>query len=364
MKKIVFTVTNDLNYDQRMIRICSSLTAAGYSVLLIGYTLSDSRPLVIQSYQQKRINCVFKTGKLFYTEYNFRLFVYLLFKKIDLIGAVDLDTILPCLFISKMKRVHRVYDAHELFCEMQEIVSRPLIYKLWKKIERFTVPVFPTGYTVNNIIADEFKKMYNVSYEVIRNTPLLKDISLPEKKEKYILFQGGVNEGRSFDTLIPAMKWVNAKLVIAGGGNYLQQTKKLVEEQGLGGKVIFTGRLLPADLYQYTLNAWIGVTLFEKTGLSNYYSLANRFFDYMHAGVPQLCVNYPVYAEINKNHPVAVLIDDLSAENIAAQLNHLLANDVLYSDLRQNCLLQREVYNWQAEEKKLINFYTKIFSQH
>jgi len=84
----------------------------------------------------------------------------------------------------------------------------------------------------------------------------------------------------------------------------------------------------------------------------------------MHAAVPQLCVNYPVYAEINKNHPVAVLIDDLNSENIAAHLNHLLANDVLYTDLRQNCLLQREVYNWQAEEKKLINFYSKLFSQH
>ena len=364
MKKIVFTVTNDLNYDQRMIRICSSLTAAGYSVLLIGYTLKDSTPLAKQTYQQKRINCLFKTGKLFYAEYNIRLFFYLLFKKIDLIGAIDLDTILPCFYISKFKRVRRIYDAHELFCEMQEIVSRPFIYKVWKKIEKFTVPSFPNGYTVNDIIADEFKRMYEVNYEVIQNAPLLKEISIPVKKEKYILYQGGVNEGRSFDTLIPAMKSVNAKLIIAGGGNYLEQTKQLVIENGLTGKVIFTGRLLPADLYQYTLNAWIGLTLFEKTGLTNYYSLANRFFDYMHAAVPQLCVNYPVYAEINRNHPVAVLIDDLSSENIAAHLNHLLANDVLYTDLRQNCLLQREVYNWQAEEKKLINFYSKLFSQH
>ena len=364
MKKIVFTVTNDLNYDQRMMRICSSLTAAGYSVLLIGYTLKDSQPLAKQTYRQKRINCLFKTGKLFYAEYNVRLFFYLLFKKADLIGAIDLDTILPCLFISKLKRVRRIYDAHELFCEMQEIVSRPFIYKTWKRIERFSVPAFRNGYTVNDIIADEFKKMYSVDYEVIRNTPLLKEISIPVKREKYILYQGGVNEGRSFDTLIPAMKLVNAKLVIAGGGNYLEQTKKLVIDNDLMGKVIFTGRLLPADLYQYTINAWIGLTLFEKTGLTNYYSLANRFFDYMHAGVPQLCVNYPVYAEINKNHPVAVLIDDLSAENIASRLNHLLANDVLYTDLRQNCLLQREVYNWQAEEKKLMNFYSNLFSQH
>jgi len=346
-----------------MIRICTSLVKAGFEVTLVGYTLKDSKPLHKQPFQLKRISCFFTTGKLFYIEYNLRLFFYLLFKKHDGICAIDLDTILPCLFISKIKRTRRVYDAHELFCEMQEIVSRPFIYKVWKRIERFSVPAFPDGYTVNEVIADEFRKMYNVKYEVIKNVPLLKEFILPEKKEKYILYQGAVNEGRSFDTLIPAMKSVHAKLVIAGGGNYLNKVKQLVIENGLIGKVIFTGRLLPGDLYNYTINAWAGITLFENKALSNYYSLANRFFDYMHAGVPQVCVNYPVYAEINKNRPVAVLIDDLGPENIARHLNQLLANDVLYEDLRQNCLLQREILNWQAEEKKLISFYKNIFSQ-
>jgi hypothetical protein len=97
-------------------------------------------------------------------------------------------------------------------------------------------------------------------------------------------------------------------------------------------------------------------------GLSNYYSLANRFFDYMHAGIPQLCVNYPVYSQINKERPVALLIDDLNSENIANNLNQLVENDVLYHELQQNCLYQREILNWQAEERKLLIFYNNIFS--
>jgi hypothetical protein len=96
MAKIVFTVTNDLNYDQRMIRICTSLTHAGYDCLLVGYTLSDSKALNKQDFRQKRINCIFKKGKPFYLEYNLRLFFFLLFSKMDGICAIDLDTILPC----------------------------------------------------------------------------------------------------------------------------------------------------------------------------------------------------------------------------------------------------------------------------
>lgn len=345
-----------------MIRICTSLVNAGYAVTLTGYRLKDSLPLADKPYSQKRFNCFFITGKLFYAEYNLRLFFYLLFKKHDLICAVDLDTILPCLFISKLKRTQRVYDAHELFCEMQEIVSRPGIYRTWKKIESYAVPRFKLGYTVNQVIADEFTRMYDRRYEIIRNIPVLRSLVIPEKPSKYILYQGAVNEGRSFDTLIPAMKQVNATLIIAGGGNYINQVKKLVQDHGLDGKVIFTGRLFPADLYNYTLNAWAGITLFENIGLSNYYSLANRFFDYLQAGIPQVCVNYPVYASINLNKPVALLIDDLSSENIANHLNQLVENSVLYTELQQNCLFQRELLNWQHEEEKLLTFYNTIFS--
>ncbi len=359
---IYFTVTTDLTYDQRMIRICTSLAGAGYAVTLVGRKQKASLPLSPQPFVQKRIFCFFEKGKLFYAEYNIRLFFYLLFKKMDCICAIDLDSILPCYFISRLKKIKRVYDAHELFCEMKEIVTRPGIYKVWKKIERYTVPKFSYGYTVNQPIAGEFKKMYNVQYEVIRNIPLLRAIDLQPKKEKFILYQGAVNEGRSFETLIPAMNDVNCKLVICGDGNFMQQAQQLVNENNLQGKVIFKGKIKPDELRAITQQAYIGITLFENKGLSNYYSLANRFFDYLHAGVPQLCVNYPVYKEINNQLAIAVLLDDISAKNLALQLNNLLANEVVYNSLQQNCLKAREILNWQQEEKKLLSFYNGIFN--
>ena len=360
MKRLVFAVTNDLNYDQRMIRICSSLTGAGYSVTLIGRRWPQTLALIPRTFTQKRLFCFFATGKISYLEYNLRLFFYLLFKKADAVCAIDLDTILPFYFISKLKRIPRVYDAHELFCEMKEVVTRPKVYKVWKRVEEFTVPKFMHGYTVNQAIADEFYRLYQVRYEVIRNVPVLQPLDIPDKPEKYILYQGAVNEGRSFETLIPAMKWVNAQLIICGDGNFMQQARQLVQEHQLADKVIFKGKILPAALKQYTLQAWAGVTLFENNSLNNYHSLGNRFFDYLHAGLPQLCVNYPAYQEINNKHVVAVLINDLRPETIAGGLNELLNNKNLYNQLQQNCLEAREAINWQEEEKKLLEFYKNI----
>ena len=344
-----------------MIRICSSLAHAGYNVILVGRKKKSSIPLITQPYKQKRINCLFEKGKFFYAEYNTRLFFYLLFNKMDGICAIDLDSILPCFYISKIKKVKRIYDAHELFCEMKEVVSRPKIYAIWKWIERNTVPHFTIGYTVNKPIAEEFKKMYGCNYEVIRNIAVYEPSLQQQKKEKYILYQGTVNEARSFETLIPAMQWVNAPLYICGDGNFMQQAINLALQYNVTEKIFFKGMLSPQLLKTYASKAYIGITLFENKGLSNYYSLANRFFDYIHAAVPQLCTNYTVYKEINNLHQVAVMIDDLSPKNIASHLNEMLNNKVEWETLKTNCIAASKVLNWQNEEKKLLAFYKNIF---
>lgn len=361
MPLIYFTVTNDLTYDQRMIRICTSLAHAGYKVVLVGRMSKGSVPLEDMPFRQKRLNCFFEKGKLFYAEYNLRLFFFLLLKKMDGICAIDLDTILPCLLISKIKKVQPIYDAHELFCEMKEIVSRPGIYKAWKWIERNTVPHFKNGYTVNALIAEEFLKMYGSRYEVIRSIALYEPTVAEIEKEKIILYQGAVNEGRSFETLIPAMRWVEAPLFICGDGNFMEQARQLAVEYNVTEKVHFQGMITPAKLGSYTNKAYIGLTIFEKDAHSNYYSLANRFFDYIHAGTPQLCVDYPVYREINNLHNIAVLIDDLSPANIAKEINVILNDPEKWQQLHINCLNAAKILNWQTEEKKLLAFYKNIF---
>ena len=360
-KRIFFTVTNNLDFDQRMGRIGDSLSAAGYQVTLVGVKSGRQGAPIRKNYAQKRIKCWFLKGKLFYIEFNMRLFFFLLTQKMDGICAIDLDTILPALWVSRIKGIPRIYDAHELFCEMKEVVSRPFVYYCWKKIERYAVPRFRLGYTVSQPIAAEFKLLYGVDYRIIRNISRLRPAGEKEKKGRYILYQGAVNQGRSFETLIPAMKNVPLPLVVCGDGNFMKEARELVRKNGLEEKVIFKGMLLPGELIRYTQGATLGITLFDRTGRSNYYSLANRFFDYIHSGIPQLCVNYPAYAEINRQYRVAWLVNDLEEATLSDAINNLLNNTVLYEELRSNCEKARQVYNWQEEEKTLIGFYNQVF---
>jgi glycosyltransferase involved in cell wall biosynthesis len=357
LKRIVFTVTNDLSFDQRMQRICGSLAHDGYDVCLVGRSQNKSVTLTPKPFQQKRISCLFQRGFLFYAEYNIKLFFYLLFQKFDCVCVIDLDTIIPGFLASTIKNTKRVYDAHELFCEMKEVATRPFIYKCWKWIERTFVPKFNHGYTVNDLIADEFKKMYGKDYEVIRSIAKFNPECGQTPKEKFLLYQGAVNEGRCFETLIPAMKMVDAQLIICGDGNFMNQAKQLVQDHQLQQKVIFKGMLAPQELRSITNIAYIGTTLCEKDSLSTYYSLANRFFDYLQSGTPQICVDFPVYNKLNNIHRVGVLVEDLSAESLAASINNLLHDKQLWQELHENCKKAALEWNWENEEKKLISFY-------
>ena len=300
---------------------------------------------------------------MFYAEYNIRLFLFLLFKKMDAICAIDLDTILPCYYISKIKKVKRMLDAHEYFSQQKEIVTRPAIYKAWHWIEKRYLPKFPNGYTVGNCISDAFKKSYGVQYEVIRNIPLLKasgPVSSTGNNKKIILYQGAVNEARGFEWLIPAMKNIDAVLHIYGDGNFVEQTRQLIQTNNLQDKVLMMGKVLPEDLDTSTRKAYIGINLVEHTGLNQYYSLANKFFDLIQHAVPQVTMNFPEYKHINDEFKVAILIDDLAINNIEKAIANLLNDQSIYNEIKQNCLAAGKILNWQNEEIKLLAFYKKI----
>jgi glycosyltransferase involved in cell wall biosynthesis len=374
-----------------MQRICTSVAETGFEVWLIGRKLSTSTPLLSFNFRTKRLSCFFNKGFAFYAEYNVRLFFYLLFSKAHCLCAIDLDTIVPVYFVSWLKNIKRVYDAHELFTEQKEIVTRPKVHKIWMAIEQFCVPKFKQGYTVNLFIRDELYRRHGVNYRVVRNMPLKgegewfevegrrqkvedrRDRVEVEQEElgisnqqsvisnqKFIIYQGAVNEGRSFETLIPAMKQVNCTLLICGEGNFFEQTKELIQQYDLADKIILKGYVSPIELKKITPKAILGLTLFEKTGLNQYYSLSNRFFDYIMAGIPQVCVGYPEYKAINDEHEIALLIDETDEQTIANSINRLINDTTLHKQLQQNCIQARTVLNWNNEAIKLKQFWKEI----
>lgn len=363
--RLVFTVTNDLSYDQRMQRIAGTLSAAGYAVTLVGFEKPHSIPLRDAPYRQIRLRPRFTRGKLFYLEYNHLLYHYLLREKPDLIGSIDLDTLSAGYRASRKLDVPLVFDAHEYFSELPEVVSRPLIHRFWSGLENFLCRKVEYNYTVSHTIAQAMGARYGRSYTVFPNLPRRHQSSGQEpegykKTQPFVLYQGALNQGRGLEQAIDAFASLPLELHIAGEGDLSAALRQRAEQSVSRDNIRFLGYLEPEHLRTYTPGAWLGLNLLENRGLSYYYSLSNKFFDYLHAGVPQICMDFPEYRRINAEIEVAVLLPELNPEKLATAVRDLQSDPVRYERLRSNCLLARERYCWEAIEPEIVRFYSRI----
>jgi len=360
-KKILFTVTTDLTYDQRMQRICNSLACNGFDVLLIGRKKAASIPLSPAAYKQKRLKCWFNKGKLFYIEYSFRLFFLLLRLPTNYISSVDLDTLLPCLLVSKLRSKKCIFDAHEYFTEVPEVVNRPTIKRIWTFLSNTLIPKVDLAYTVSQSLQELFTQQYEIKFHLIRNISVRKPFVATHSNSHILLYQGALNEGRGIEALLVAIKDIDdVVLWLAGEGDLSKQLRAMATELQINHKVKFLGYVLPQELNILTSKATIGINLLENTGLSYYYSLANKTFDYIHAGIPAIHVKFPEYEHLNAQYKIATLVTDLSPSTLQAAIQQLINDKAYYMELRNNCLAAAKVLNWEQEEQRLLELYEQL----
>ncbi|AMJ66295.1 glycosyltransferase [Hymenobacter sp. PAMC 26628] len=365
--RLLFAATTDLVHDQRMQRICSSLQDAGYQVELVGWARPASGPLPPQSYRQHRLRGWFQSGKLFYLEYNLRLLVHLLRRRADAWCAVDLDTALPVWLRARLGGQPLVYDAHELFTETPEVVGRPAVQRAWRWVENFVVPRARLAYTVGPALARVFEARHGRPFAVVRNAARPgPPVAAPNGEAGgYVLYQGVLNVGRGLEALLDAMPQVRGRLVLCGEGDCSAALRARAAHLGLlaSGQVEFRGYVRPDALRAVTAGAAVGVMLLENRGLSYYYSLANKFFDYVHAGIPQVLIDFPEYRALNDAYDVAELVPDLDPGALAAALNRLLpgGDAARAQQLATNCRRAAPHLSWAQEEDVLVALYAGLF---
>lgn len=369
--KLIFTVINDLTTDQRMIRICSALSEAGHTVELIGRVKQNSKPLVERSYQQTRIKCWLEKGKLFYLEYNLRLFFYLLTKQNYFLTAIDLDTAVTALCLKKMMNRPYFFDAHEMFTEVPEVIDRKKVQQFWLMVESNVFKTASKVYTVGIALKRFFEDRHQrKDVFVVRNTPVLGNLiennapnfNLPQ--EPFILYQGALNKGRGLERLLEILKQFNwhYPLVLVGDGDIKADLEKKVEELGLGNQVTFLGQIAPQYLPMISRSARVGYNVSENLGLSYYYSLNNKFFDYTEAELPSVINEFPEYIEHCKEFSVGILVPHEN-QKIAEAIVSLMENDAVYLEKKNQCALARKKWNWEVEKQILIDLYQEFHPQ-
>ncbi|MEN8124248.1 MAG: glycosyltransferase [Bacteroidota bacterium] len=369
MQRIIVSVTNDLVTDQRVKKVCDSLQDLDFNIILIGRKLPDSLTIK-RNYKTIRMSLLFNKGFLFYAEYNIRLFFKLIFLKSDVLLANDLDTLLPNFLISKMLSKKLVYDSHELFTEVPELITRPKIRDFWLQIEKYIFPKLKNVYTVNKKIADFYEKKYKIPVKIIRNIPpKLSDIKIDDNlsykikgDKKMLIFQGsGINIDRGAEEAVQMMQYVNnSVLYIIGSGDVIKNLKELIIDYNLENKVFIKNKMPYNDLMEYTKIADLGITLDKGTNLNYEYSLPNKVFDYVKAQIPILTSNREVVSKIVSENNIGFVCKTHNPKKLAEIVNTILFDEELNKNWKMNLKKVAEIYTWENESEKLKEIFKNI----
>lgn len=359
--KIIISVSNDLATDQRIEKICNTLHENGYEITLIGRILPESLP-IIRPYKVHRMRLIFRKKVWFFAELNIRLFFKIFFTKKDILLANDLDTLLPNYIISKIFKKKLVYDSHELFTEIPELIYRPKVQNIWLFIEKKIFPKLKNVITVSTPIGEYYKEKYGVPISIIRNVPNkfyanTTHNEFKEKTKKTLIYQGAINMKRGLELVIDTMIFLpDWKLQIIGDGDVKE--KLITQANNLGlNNVQFINKIHPNKLIQYTKNADIGLSLEEPFGLNYKFGLANKIFDYINAEIPIIVSDELSEMKfIAENYNVGETLKERNPKNLALLIQKIYQTD------KKNWKFEeaKNELNWENESKKLLEIYQNL----
>jgi glycosyltransferase involved in cell wall biosynthesis len=360
--RVIISVTNDLGNDQRVHRVATTLMEMGFEVCLVGRLRRSSKPLDARPYATKRIRYYIESGKFFYLAYAVRMFWWLLFQRVDVLLANDMDTLLPNFLVAKLRRKKLVYDSHEYWTEIPELIERPLTRSIWLWLERRLFPRVDAAYTVNESIAKIYREAYRVPVGVVRNLPFRQvSTEVAGPKERLLIYQGALNIGRGIELMIEAMRYLpDYKLLIAGVGDIADPLQKLANARPYKAQITFTGFLPPAQLRAHTRRAMLGLSLEADRGASYRLALPNKLFDYIQAGVPVIVSDLPEMAAVVQQHGVGEVLaaSARKPESLAAQIKALCEDIEKYEAMVVACREAAVELVWENEQVALQALFT------
>ena len=377
--RIAMLVRNAYTHDTRVEKEARTLAEAGHHVTVV----ADAKPGLPrrESRDGTEVIRVARSG-LSIPVLRFLIHEWRLARELARLGptvlhAHDSNALVPVALAASWRSVPFVYDAHELWLGRPRRERSRLYFALsqawYRFVQRLTIPRAAAVITVSPPIVGNLRRHYRLdAVHLVANYPddhgpverrELRDLPGGEAIDPelpVVLYLGGLMRGRGIDGLVEAMAEVpRAQLVTLGEGPALEDLRARAGE--VGARVIFLAPVPPDQVNAYTASANVGVSPYVPEGLNNRYSLPNKLFHYMAAGIPVVASDFPQVRAIVGASRAGLTVDTTRPAAIARGIRDILADpaEAAAMGARGRAAVE-ERYNWSASAAVLRAVYDAL----
>ncbi len=261
-----------------------------------------------------------------------------------------------------------IYDAHEL--ETEVATARGAVRVIYKAIERLLIRQCDGVVVVSDSIADWYLREYGIGRPtVVRNVPDAPADGLPAANPNLwrgrfgipsdhlvFIYQGGLSRGRRIEQLIRvfAVAKPDRHVVFMGYGELETVVREAAERYA---NIHFAPAVRPDEVLRHTAGADVGLVGVENVCLSYYYSLPNKLFEFLLAGIPAIMPDFPEMKRVAAETGCGWVVGEEDAAWLA------MVNGIEGPALAaaKACARQSAAsFSWREEERSLSSLYRAV----
>lgn len=213
-------------------------------------------------------------------------------------------------------------------------------------------------------IAAQFRNKAKV-IQTICNFPVMEDIehnsTAISTREKNVCYAGGLTEERGITSIVKNAKQIDGMIILAGAidSGYMHELQVTYPDVW-GEKVKYKGYLKRTDIRKLYGQSVVGLcTLLWNENFYN--ALPVKIFEYMAAGIPVVCSDFPLWKQIVEENECGIAVNPDNEKSIIEAVNQLLSDRELaqrYGLNGKRAIIDK--YNWSKEERKLLSIYERL----
>ena len=369
VKKVVHMTTVHQPFDTRIYhKECLSLKKAGYEVTLIApadeaaVARSEVRLLPVKKQSGKLLRMLLSPWEAFRIARRLDADYY----------HIHDPELLPVAWLLKTEENVVVYDVHEDY----ETSIQQKDY-LNKRIAKAAAALYSgmektLSEKLELCLAEKYYKDKYPDGKCILNYPVLNEKLLAhqpaEKPDNALLYTGNVSLDRGA-LQHAALPLLDEKITVHLTGKCpAPLAEQMLETAGAGrDRLTLEGvdRFIEREEIDatYISRPWLaGIALFPPTDHYKRKELT-KFFEYMSAGLPIICSNFPIWKDFIEKHRCGIAVNPDSDREIRAAVEYLRTHPVEAREMGRNgkqAVMGK--LNWQEQEKELVSWYEEIWA--